>query len=221
MCARRTTPYPAHTGSASQGISSISWPALSRADAARLHASWHAGSAPASVKPTSARFLGAAPSGVVAVMTENMYRASATVRVIGPRDWSTVASTSSEGTRSGVGRNPTTPQHDAGMRMDPPVSPPRATVQSPAATAAPLPPLEPPGVMPSRHGFCVEPKIAFVVPIDAASSGTFVFPSTAIPAARARATGTASTSAMRSRHDAVPYVYGMPATGWLSLTASV
>ena len=139
-------------------------------------------------------------------MTENRSRASATVRVIGPRDCSTVASTSSDGIRSGVGRRPTTPQHDAGIRIDPPVSPPSATEAIPAATAAPLPPLEPPGVMPSRHGFWVGGNIVFVVPIEAASSGRFVLPRIAIPEDRARATDTASTSAIRSRHDGVPYV---------------
>ena len=90
------------------------------------------------------------------------------------------------------------------MRIDPPVSPPNATDAIPAATAAPLPPLDPPGVIPSRHGFCVGGKIVFDVPIDAASSGRFVLPRIAIPAARARATGTASPSAIRSRHEVVP-----------------
>ncbi len=42
-----------------------------------------------------------------------------------------------------------------------------------------------------------------------------------MPADLARATATASVSATRSCHDEVPYVYGMAATGWLSLTASV
>src|SRR2546429_7391222 len=138
-------------------------------------------------------------------MIEKRSRASATVRVIGPRDCRTVASTSSDGMRSGVGRRPTTPQHDAGMRIDPPVSPPNATDAMPAATAAPLPPLDPPGVNPSRHGFCVGGKIAFVVPIEAASSGRFVLPRIAIPADLDRATGTASSEAIRSRHHEVPY----------------
>src|SRR5207248_9779753 len=142
----------------------------------------------------------------VALMMENRKRASATVRVIGPRDCSTVTSTSSDGIRSGVGRSPTTPQHDAGIRIEPPVSPPSATVHMPAATAAPLPPLEPPGVMPSRHGLWVGGKSVFVVPIAAASSGRLVLPSTASPAARARATGTASSSATRSRQEGVAYV---------------
>ena len=122
--------------------------------------------------------------------------------------------------RSGVGRSPTTPQHDAGMRTEPPMSSPSATVAMPAATAAALPPLDPPGVMPSRHGLLVAGKRVLVVPIAAASSGRLVFPRTAIPALRARATGTASSVAMRSFQEGVAYVQGMPATGWLSFTAT-
>src|SRR5437879_11280557 len=93
--------------------------------------------------------------------------------------------------RSGVGRSPTTPQQDAGMRTDPPMSSPSATVAMPAATAAALPPLDPPGVIPWRHGLLVAGKSVLVVPIAAASSGRLVFPSTAMPALRDRATGTA------------------------------
>ena len=92
------------------------------------------------------------------------------------------------------------------MRIDPPVSPPSASVVIPAATAAALPPLDPPGVMPWRQGFWVGGKSVLVVPIDAASSGRFVLPRIAIPHDLARATGTASSSAIRSRHDGVPYV---------------
>ena len=51
-------------------------------------------------------------------MIEKRSRASETERVIGPRDCRTVASTSSDGMRSGVGRRPTTPQHEAGMRIE-------------------------------------------------------------------------------------------------------
>src|SRR2546427_6054874 len=152
------------------------------------------------------RRFGEGPVDWVAVITEKSSRASATVRVIGPRDCNTITSTSSDGIRSGVGRRPTTPQHEAGIRIDPPVSPPSATEAIPAATAAPLPPLEPPGVTPWRQGFWVGGKIVFVVPIEAASSGKFVLPRIAIPADLARATGTASSSAIRSRHDGVPYV---------------
>src|SRR2546425_2122597 len=156
--------------------------------------------------------------GSVALATENRYRTSATERPSAPRDERPAASTISHGMRSGVGRSPTTPQHDAGILTDPPMSSPSATVAMPAATAAALPPLDPPGVMPSRHGLLVAGKSVLVVPIDAASSGRFVFPSTAIPALRARVTGTASSVAMRSFQEGVAYVQGMPATGWLSLT---
>src|SRR5689334_25005697 len=45
-----------------------------------------------------------------------------------------------------VGMRPTTPQCDAGMRIEPPVSEPSATGTSPAATAAPEPDDEPPAI---------------------------------------------------------------------------
>ena len=47
-------------------------------------------------------------------------------------------------TRPNVGLRPTTPQSEAGMRIEPPVSVPSATGHSPAATEAPEPELEPP-----------------------------------------------------------------------------
>src|SRR5437870_1855206 len=48
-------------------------------------------------------------------------------------------------TRPYVGFIPTTPQNDAGVRMDPPVSEPSAISDVPDATLAADPPLEPPG----------------------------------------------------------------------------
>jgi hypothetical protein len=44
-----------------------------------------------------------------------------------------------------VGFSPTIPQSEAGWRIDPPVSVPIAQGARPAATAAALPPLLPPG----------------------------------------------------------------------------
>ena len=61
------------------------------------------------------------------------------------------------GTRPRVGLSPTSPQHDAGMRIEPPPSFACATATMPLATAAAEPPLEPPGVWPSFHGLCVGP----------------------------------------------------------------
>ena len=51
------------------------------------------------------------------------------------------------GTRPNGGLKPTTPQNDAGMRIEPPMSDPVASMVAPAASAAPEPPDEPPGVI--------------------------------------------------------------------------
>ena len=44
-----------------------------------------------------------------------------------------------------VGFNPTTPDHEDGCRMEPAVSDPIAAIHISAATAAALPPEDPPG----------------------------------------------------------------------------
>ena len=56
-----------------------------------------------------------------------------------------------------MGFNPTIPQSDAGWRIEPPVSVPIAQGASPAATAAALPPDEPPGTRVLSHGFKTGP----------------------------------------------------------------
>ena len=48
--------------------------------------------------------------------------------------------------RSVVGRNPTRPHSAAGIRTDPPVSVPMPPGTRPSATAAAVPPLDPPGL---------------------------------------------------------------------------
>src|SRR6202163_251042 len=145
-------------------------------------------------------------------MTENSSLTSATVRPSGAITESPAGSTLSLVTRSGDGRKPTTPQQEAGIRIEPPMSVPTATVAIPAATAAALPPLEPPGVILDRHGLLVAGKIALVVPTGAASLGMLVLPMIAAPAVRARATAIVSWSGTRSRHTALPSVHGMPFT---------
>src|SRR3989304_4234017 len=62
------------------------------------------------------------------------------------------------GLRPRVGLRPTTPQQEAGMRMEPPPSPPWAMGTMPAATAAAEPPLEPPAVRPLSQGLRVGPN---------------------------------------------------------------
>jgi hypothetical protein len=49
------------------------------------------------------------------------------------------------------------PHSAAGWRIDPPVSVPIAHGARPAATAAALPPLEPPGTYSTFHGFLTGP----------------------------------------------------------------
>ena len=85
------------------------------------------------------------------------------------------------------------------MRMDPPVSDPRAHGTTPAATAAAEPPLEPPVMRRGSQGFPVRPhaETRFVPP--AASSCWFVFPIMTSPASRIARTSGASRRAIRPR----------------------
>src|SRR5262249_40044697 len=114
----------------------------------------------------------------------------------GPRQLRRIGLGTSVGTTSGEGLSPVIPQQEAGMRMEPPMSSPKAMVQSPAATAAPLPPLEPPGVQPAFQGFWVGGKSSLTVPTEPPSSGVCVLPMTAAPAALAFATTMAPASAI-------------------------
>jgi hypothetical protein len=61
--------------------------------------------------------------------------------------------------RPRCGFSPKIPQLAAGMRIEPAPSEPVAAPASPPATAAPLPPLEPPGVRPGSHGLRVTPHV--------------------------------------------------------------
>jgi len=63
----------------------------------------------------------------------------------------------SVGTNPYVGFNPTTPQHAAGMRIEPPVSVPSAASARPRTSAAADPPDEPPGVSAGKRGFGTTP----------------------------------------------------------------
>ena len=56
-----------------------------------------------------------------------------------------------------VGFRPTSPQHPAGIRIDPPPSVAVAIGAMPAAIAAAEPPDEPPGEASTFHGFLVAP----------------------------------------------------------------
>jgi hypothetical protein len=75
--------------------------------------------------------------------------------------------------------------------MDPPPSEAEASGTIPAATAAALPPEEPPGERERSYGFRVGPKASGSVTPISASSGVFVLPKGMSPAARKRATTSA------------------------------
>ena len=62
-----------------------------------------------------------------------------------------------------VGFSPTSPQSDAGIRIEPPPSVAVATRTSPAARAAAEPPLEPPGEYCGFQGLRVTPVSRFAV----------------------------------------------------------
>src|SRR6478672_1407024 len=97
-------------------------------------------------------------------------------------------------TRPRDGFNPKSPQHDAGMRIDPPPSEPCAKGSTPAATAAAAPPEEPPGVREVSHGLRQAPfrsdSVTHVMP----NSGVFDLPRIVNPAAFIRRTVAGSCS---------------------------
>src|SRR5690606_40545437 len=87
--------------------------------------------------------------------------ASSTVRVIGPACARGPKGLAGKmGMRPWVGLKPTTPQNDAGMRMLPPPSVPTEHGPKPAATAAALPPEDPPAVFVVSTGLVVTPHRA-------------------------------------------------------------
>ena len=80
------------------------------------------------------------------------------------------------------GFRPTTPQALAGIRIEPPESPPCATGTKPAATAAAAPPLEPPAVRRRSQGLRVGPYATESVIGLSASSDRLLLPRMAKPA---------------------------------------
>ena len=78
------------------------------------------------------------------------------------------------------------PQKPAGWRTEPPVSEPRPTSASPAATAAIGPPLEPPGTRARSQGLRVVWNEEFSVDEPIANSSVFVLPRIRRPCALQR-----------------------------------
>jgi len=122
------------------------------------------------------------------------------------------------GIRSRVAFSPTRPQLAAGSRIEPAPSDAVAAAQSPAATAAPLPPLEPAALRSVSQGLRVIPNDGPSVSPMIASSGRFVLPRITAPAARSRRTSSPSRAA-GVLLAAVPQVVTSPARSSESLTA--
>src|SRR5438067_7729231 len=114
---------------------------------------------------------------------------------------------------------PTTPQSEAGCRMEPPVSEPVASGVSPAATAAAEPPLEPPGTRARSHGLRVVWKPLFSVELPIANSSRFVFPTSTAPASRRRLQAVASYGGRQLPRIFDPHVVRMSRVQKLSLSA--
>src|SRR5690606_29518225 len=93
----------------------------------------------------------------------------------------------SHGTTPGPGLIPNSPHAAAGMRTEPSPSLPWATGTILAATAAALPPDEPPALRSSAHGLRAIPVAPSLVP-HTPNSGMRVIPTTTAPASRSRAT---------------------------------
>src|SRR4029077_19154466 len=104
---------------------------------------------------------------------------------------------------------PNSPHHVDGIRIEPIPSEPRAIGARPAATAAPLPPLLPPGAYSVFHGLRVAPNSIVSVNGQSIISGTEVFPTITAPAARRRRTTSASCE-QAAPCAAVPYVVTSP-----------
>src|ERR1700722_12911537 len=91
-------------------------------------------------------------------------------------------------TRPRDGLSPNNPQHEAGMRMDPPPALACAAGTIPAATADAEPPEEPPQVRSKFQGLRVAPNRSGSVMPSNANSGVFVLPNGTKPARRYPAT---------------------------------
>src|SRR5436853_4781286 len=104
--------------------------------------------------------------------------------------------------------------------MDPPVSEPSATGAKPAATAAALPPLEPPGTRVGSCGLRVGPNAEFSVEEPMANSSRLVLPTTTAPAAANRETVVASYGGCQCSRIRDEHVVGTPRVHMLSLRAT-
>ena len=106
---------------------------------------------------------------------------------------------------------PTTPESEAGIRIEPAWSPPVAMSTSPAATSAPEPVEEPPGVWPQARGFWTGPEVLVAAPPEKEKYSQTDLPTISAPASRRRVTTVASNSGTKPSSTDDPLVRGTPA----------
>jgi len=87
-------------------------------------------------------------------------------------------------TRPRLGFMPNRPQHEAGVRIEPPPSLAWAAGTMPLATAAAAPPDDPPGLRVRSQGLRVGPKATGSVVAARPNSGVFDLPKRTSPARR-------------------------------------
>ena len=106
---------------------------------------------------------------------------------------------------------PTMPFRHAGERIEPPVSEPIDMKQRRAATAAPEPPLEPPGMCSWFHALRQVPKCGLFVVEPKANSCMLFLPTITAPASLSFAVTTASAAGTASLKMREPLVVTTPA----------
>src|ERR1700704_2318512 len=112
------------------------------------------------------------------------------------------------------------PHSAAGWRIEPPVSVPIAHGARPAATAAALPPEEPPGTRLRSQGFSTGPKPEFSLDEPIANSSWFVLPSSGAPASASLRTTVAVYGGRYPSRIFDPACEGTPSVQKRSLTPS-
>src|SRR3954468_6949908 len=95
-----------------------------------------------------------------------------------------------------------------------------ASGAKPAATAAALPPLDPPGTRVVSWGLRVGPNAEFSVELPMANSSRLVFPTMTAPAAARRCTTVASYGGSQPSRMRDEHVVGTPLVVMLSLSAT-
>src|SRR3954465_11970330 len=104
------------------------------------------------------------------------------------------------GIRPYVAFSPGSPVNPAGIRIEPPPSPPVAIGTSPPATAAAEPPDEPPAVLVGFHGLPVTPCSFVTLTLRPPNSDAVVCATRLAPAARKRVIAVESWSLTLSRN---------------------